>query len=766
MKTEKENIKEQINNMKRQGEQINNMKRQGREDQGYDQVSMWVCLTLEMPINTSVSTMYTISSVYLLIIIMKSKKRREHCKEVGFKRGRSRGRLLRSAATPGEDSAATSGCHGDNSDVYDEAASPVAATPASATPAKRQRLSQEQFDLIYKYSPAEKTIDAYDTSNEPLLTKTLRPRKPEKQQQITLDPVTDNSMLKFHVPSLTAKMFNTCFKEHLEYSPGCLGGLQYHVVSEKKQGLVWEHKLHCDHCDYISSSHHKTFTTTSTLHGGCKTRGQSMAEANIRACLAVNETSMGFTQAERFFAVLGASFLSKNAFQKLYNRVCQRTIECNEDSMKQYIQLVKDVNKAKGLPEDSAVNVEVDTRYSSPLFVHNKPMQGSSSATTLFIENQTPRKYVVSIEHRTQLCPGRRRGLCPSHADCMANVSLEETVSQEKVAAKLATEKSGLQVEHATTDLSCQTADGVEEACGKEVTSQFCHAHLKRAHIRRIMNAKLKKSTFCAKTEEERKTRQNRFAYELANRCRAEFLAAYQRHFGKLNFKEHMITSIQHASDAVLACYTGQCTQVCKDKSMVCAGDKKVHFKRDMYAAENFDNILLPDAADTETLRNLISFVMSRTSVQSSYLNLSTQKAEACNRAIISVLPKCAVYQRNEKAKVHSVIHAVNEGRGKSIKKKLAAFDIHVPERSRVDIKLDKLQKDQMYQRLRQASQAYRTRRAILRAQLYKVHNKIRQDRTYQRDVRAAQVAAASKKQFHEDHPYTRKKKVRRSPRK
>jgi hypothetical protein len=198
-----------------------------------------------------------------------------------------------------------------------------------------------------------------------------------------------------------------------------------------------------------------------------------------------------------------------------------------------------------------------------------------------------------------------------------------------------------------------------------------------------------------------------------------------------------MTNSLSKASQAVVACYTGSCENVCYRNSLVCSGKHNNHYDRTKYAG--YDIQLTPDDKDKETLTTLVQFALSDKTVQSTYLNLNTQKAESVNHALIAVIPKSSVYVRNEVAKVHSVVHSLNLGRGESIKAKLKHLGMPVPANSRQSFKLDRIQSLQRYDRLRKNSMKYRTTRAARRMQLFSLHNKIKVSKgdTYLPDVQA-----------------------------
>ena len=271
-------------------------------------------------------------------------------------------------------------------------------------------------------------VDGTATDNKPLRPKSnadtiVDEHLSSEGSAVHPDLLTNKLMCPYHVQGL----FATANKEHNVKYPKCQGTMEFDAANSIKWGIVWQERLKCTKCKYISG-YRKLYEEVDNASG----RGRKAAKANIGLQLGLASTPISNTGACRIFNNVNMISPTISGMQKQSNKVCQKLQEINTQSMHEIRQDIIEGNAKIGQQNPKNVNVEGDSCYNNPMFNSDAtPFQAGTIATTTFCENNTKGKQIVGVNIASKLCvigsKLRNKGLkveCSNHrGHCSANMS-------------------------------------------------------------------------------------------------------------------------------------------------------------------------------------------------------------------------------------------------------------------------------------------------------------------------------------------------------
>ena len=128
-----------------------------------------------------------------------------------------------------------------------------------------------------------------------------------------------------------------------------------------------------------------------------------------------------------------------------------------------------------------------------------------------------------------------------------------------------------------------------------------------------------------------------------------------------------MKRNLSYISDAIIDCYFcdhGKCSKF----SYVFSKSKhdRTWIQKSSFLPDNFK--ISAQTSETEALlRQCVHYRLGPSMLSKTAKNMNSQKVEAVNRAIRTTVAKNVTYRRNFGSRVHTAIHNVNQGPGKSI---------------------------------------------------------------------------------------------------
>ena len=133
----------------------------------------------------------------------------------------------------------------------------------------------------------------------------------------------------------------------------------------------------------------------------------------------------------------------------------------------------------------------------------------------------------------------------------------------------------------------------------------ICHA---------LENRKFSNDAFPGRTQVDRTRVQKNFAKNLTARMNAEFQIAYQLYGEDLDTLKNKVS---HAVEAVMACFNGNCGDICEEYSLVCSGTEGMgtwnHEYLDLMDKDSTVCFLLEDL---EQIRSIVNDRLGREGVE------------------------------------------------------------------------------------------------------------------------------------------------------
>lgn len=653
-------------------------------------------------------------------------KRRAHLSKIGFQRGN----------TP------------HNTGVKNEA------TVKEAQPATEYiRLPQDQYNMVSR-EKTDLVIDMEEKASPPMLL------RPKRRRETMLDKAQVTSTINGEMdtyrllhPKKTADLFNESFREHSNYNSECVGSLQFDVAGEMQWGIGWRERLKCDGCNYVSRRHNLYDEVPSTG------RGVRAATCNYGLQVGLAHTSISNKGFAKILLSTNTPAPSPSNLQRSANKIGKVLVSTNEKSMTNICHELRQVNKYRGLPEETPIDLEIDARYNNPIYsgVGKTPFQAATQMTQVVAENSTPHKHIIAVTNKSKLCKicanniskhstrkkkkKSTKSVDGNAHDCTANISTSATIGDERqwtTCSLTNLEKKGIQPHHVVTDPDSKSYAGAEDvffASSKAINPpkhQIDTQHVNRNLTKLVKKTVFSENMFPGDTQEIRSRRQNNFAIDLANRCHAEHKAAMKSNEGNT---QKTLTCLYSTKSAIAQCYTGD-HSLCKKHSYVCRGKLNNNWLSPPTSVLPPDFIIVPSKTDRSLLMKCIDYRLGPHVLPKLRYLLTTQKAEATNKAINNSAPRATTYTRNYVARVHTAVHSVNNGVGESITSACAASGAALTPGTRVTRKLLALQNtDKNSKRYAKSIKAI-TSRKMKKNRLFTLHRNLKegekQKKTYE----------------------------------
>ena len=612
------------------------------------------------------------------------------------------------------------------------------------------RLNRDVQEMVDSRVTVSTSIDAAspNTGSARMLLRPLpaRPTMLQNAQQATVKCPEEHSYRLLHAGK-TAELWNIAIYGHKMSSPDCNGQLGWHKQGEIQRGLCWREQLSCDSCDYVSERRN-LYTEVQTTR-----RGPKPASANYGLQVGMAHTGTSNTGFCKMILATNTPAPSKSSMQSASNKVGKILVKTNESDMKNIRQDLRDIQVARGHDEDSPINVEMDSRYSNPIYSGggNTPFQPATQMTQVVTENSTSKKKVIAVTNKSKLCQ-----ICAllnskstvisgkgtdSH-DCTASLQQDESIGNERQWARESLTQlnnDNITCNIVTTDPDSSAFKAAEDLflsgeTKSPPTHQLDTRHVTSNQRKRTKDIKFSKTMFGCSTQAQRMYRQGRFSKDLGSRCQAEHDAAMIQYAGDTG---KVSKHIAHVRNTIVTCYCGD-HKACRRYSLVCRGRKTnnwVHKSKFLNKSIKSSG-LKPTKCDKEKLIEAIEYRLGPLMLKNTKHLLTTQKTEAVNRAISATAPRNMTFSRNYTARVHAAVHAVNAGIGEALISECDAVGAPITHGTRITRRLLKMQENDIKQKSRKKSKKSKLRRHLKCKKLYELHeNKEKSSDDYQKDV-------------------------------
>jgi hypothetical protein len=664
---------------------------------------------------------------------MRSKKRQKHLIQVGFQEGNvphNRGHMKE-------------------------------AIPGDATPIPGYiRLSKNKHNIVCR----EKTELVREQEAQANAPKLLRPRSCcetvlEKAQVPQSKHAEMDTYRLLHLRK-TANLWNEAIQQHRSSHPKCMGSFTWDEKGEIQRGLAWRERLMCDSCSYVSQRH-KLYTEVETNQ-----RGSKRATCNYGVQVGLAHTAISNTGLAKVLLASNTPAPSLSSMQASANTVGKTLVSTNEQSMANIRKDLRNINRLRGLPESTPVDIEMDCRYNNPIYsgIGKTPFQAATQVTQLVVENSTSKKQVIAITNKNKLCQtcaisntkqnlssrkikSRTSKQCTDGDDsnkhvCSANIPIEQTIGDERkwaTTSLLQLENDGIIPNYVTTDPDSKAFLAAEDVFLSGPTAihppkhQLDTRHVTSNQRKLAKNTKFSDSMFPGRTKEIRSRNQGKFSIDISTRCHAEHKAALQRNGGDTG---KTLIKLYTTKSAIVQCYTGD-HSLCKLHSYVCDGSESNNWMvNSAYLPSDF--IIMPNTNDHVTLMNVIDYRLGPKVLPKMRYMLNTQKAEAVNRAVNACVPRNTTYARNFPGRVHAAVNAVNNGVGESIITSCAATHASLTPGTRVTRGLMALQHTNNKRKQYITSKKIQKARKVKKTKLFALHHKLKQTITSKNTYRKA----------------------------
>ena len=553
-------------------------------------------------------------------------------------------------------------------------------------------------------------------------------------------------------------LWNNGFREHQIQAPLCVGDLLYDNATAERRGLCWSIGLKCNTCGF------KLAKMSLYEEVDKQGKGRKTAKPNLSVQIALARQGISAHGLSDILSAANIVAPSTRGLQKNANLVCDQIVEENERSMTEYAEDIKMLNVAKGLPYDAPINIEADCRYNNPLSSGGgrTPMQPATQATYLVAEHFTKDKKIIACHSYNKLCKCLDSGGKVHKQTCHANIQIDAVIGQEGLYLKKAVSdlnKKGLIIKHVTID-GDSAANSVAPTIYQSQTAESikvlrCTRHLTRCLEKEVKKCTFTKTMFDASTQDEVHRLQSRLAYDLGDRCNAEYNQLFKTHRDEMDTLKNRATYI---ADAILACLQGDC-RLCQHYSYVCKGGSR-KWKRH-YDTREKTVILKPNEAELTALRKCIGIRFAPLALQLTKLNTNSNKVEGSNRGLSKALPKHITWSRNYHGRASAAVNSMNQGPGLSLLNLSNAVGAPLAMKSEVTKHLQDMDRDWKYNKCRKASPGYKKSRAKIRNIKYERYDDKAATMNYSKGMGDAcllngNVSAKKKNHGKEDHSYVK----------
>ena len=584
-------------------------------------------------------------------------------------------------------------------------------------------------------STASKDIpsDQPDTGYEP---PTLRHRNLKREEQ--------NGNYGNRIVNLDKMiyMINAVYSEHKKHRPVCRS-INLGLDSEHKMGLGSQLTFTCHNCSFKSSAM-KTYETR---------MDNRSAAVNMMLASCLQDTAIGVEKANLMLVSMDIPPPTRSHMQTLVNEASQNTQELNEKDMAVKRQAVIQHNRETGAQDPFHLDLSMDGRYNTRGFVSSyKPGQGSSQAYGVAIENHTSYKYIVNLAVQNKLCwTGaylRNKGFdvkCPDgHSGCTATMPYMQPHSERQMGFSIAKQlcTDDIMVRTITTDGDASAHLGIQDFYDQlgnawNVARQADPHHLGSTLMKKVRAAKWSKEMFpgCT-TILTRQKAATALGRDVKARCSAIIEKLRKR---SKNNIESQLKCLPAILDATLHCYGGNCS-FCPHGSLVCDGQGSGDWwlQSPFLKTHNIDRLKMTEN-DRELFKNILEVRLSEHAVMSVSSNTSTQKCEAFNRGVSSILPKEVNMSRNYPGRLSSKTMQLNNTVEICVQKKVSSITGH-PLSPKASTYLKSISKRTASHRSYQKTEQFKASRRKKRASLEYAYHVARATGQYKDEYKKGQL--------------------------
>ncbi|CAG2228254.1 unnamed protein product [Mytilus edulis] len=246
-----------------------------------------------------------------------------------------------------------------------------------------------------------------------------------------------HSGMRYIDSQLTISLINTNINKHQVDSPSCPKFISdYH--EQKKWGTCWQYTLKCINCGFIGDR----MKMYKEIANGKP--GPNPGQPNVALASALQDCPIGNTTVQQLLAGMDTPPPCRSSMQRTSSKVAAEMVKLNKTDMAQKLELVKEENRRRGVPENE-INITVDARYNSNTIVSKKkPGQNATQVFALGIETITDRKFIVAAVVQNKMCwKGawlRGKGFpieCPGHEECTANLYRAAALSEYELGKEM-----------------------------------------------------------------------------------------------------------------------------------------------------------------------------------------------------------------------------------------------------------------------------------------------------------------------------------------
>ena len=438
---------------------------------------------------------------------------------------------------------------------------------------------------------------------------------------------------------------------------------------EEKKGLVVAQRLKCLHCHFMTPLF-KLYEEVDTPGK----RGPKAAVPNMALQNAVIDTTIGQSKVRSLLSALDLAPPAKSGMHELSKTVGDRITELGQEDMQQKLAQVTKKNKN--------IHIAADTRYNTcrPASSRRTGISTTTQAITLAIEKNSGQNFIVSSFTQNKLCPkgallqsrGQENVICPGgHQGCAANVHRLDTMTEYAAGQHIGHDllKQGVSVTHCTTDGDSRFVKGAEEAMKTMNPSSTVERLADTVHLSQTQVKRAKKRTFSdslfpgVKTKKAREECKHALAADLKNRSSLNLKHMHKKYKGDTNLIKAKMPAV---IDAVVTCYTGNCSKCVQLSAGTCAGGDSSDnwLTRSRTLSEQKISVLQPNETDVQQIRDILYVVLREEGIEKTKFMSSTQLNEAANRALSVTCPKNVKFSRNLEARKTRAISKWNNGPG------------------------------------------------------------------------------------------------------
>ena len=388
------------------------------------------------------------------------------------------------------------------------------------------RLTEVEFERVAKVTPGG-LIEIPDAEGRCGEAKLLRLKHDDDDELLSpfLKPDDSREERRLYEKVKMQEMYNDCILQHSTEENMCAIP-EFTICREVKVGLCWQCALRCRKCVFTSSLY--------KLHNEIETgkRGRKPATPNVGLQVGLQESTTGNEKGRVILACLNLPLPNRSVMQRTANKVAAATATMTLEDLARKRERVKRVNRLRGLPEDSPINIAMDSRYNSATITGAYHAgQNASQAIAVAVEKQADHSDIVGISIQNKLCAlgasMRRRGLgvtCPGHANCTATLSadqpLSEYVAGMDIGRQFAEQNVGIRYVVTAGDArSAEEVKAVMAGTSCEVERQADTTHLEQSLFRNTMKAKFSTRMFPGSTAVIRKEQRKLFSLDAKTRC-------------------------------------------------------------------------------------------------------------------------------------------------------------------------------------------------------------------------------------------------------